>query len=146
MASPFALNGWWRLWIVISVLWLAVVAGFGVASWPEQDFASHRVEYINQLPETQRDLLVSDGSSTSETEVEMPNGQVLRFRPGTSQEAMTVVARAYASSARDARSVEKRRLICALGTLAVIPSGMLAVLGLAFAWVRRGFCIHGGPL
>lgn len=30
------LGGWWRLWIVVTVLWFVLVVAFGIAVWPSR--------------------------------------------------------------------------------------------------------------
>ncbi len=44
------LNGWQRLWVVLSVLYLLVVVGFAALLWPTAAGTWHRKEFIKRMP------------------------------------------------------------------------------------------------
>jgi hypothetical protein len=44
------LNGWQRLWVVVSTLYLLFVAVFVAFSWPTAETTWHREEFIARLP------------------------------------------------------------------------------------------------
>ena len=44
------LNGWQRLWIVVSILYLIPVVGIAALAWPTPEATSHRDEFIKRLP------------------------------------------------------------------------------------------------
>ena len=45
------LNGWQRLWIVLSVLYILPVGGLVIRAWPTPALIGHRDEFIDQMPE-----------------------------------------------------------------------------------------------
>lgn len=139
MKRRVKVSGWWRLWVVISAFWVAVVLGTGYALFPGSEMAMHKVEFVNALPETYRDRLSMDGTSSVGTEAEFPNGYVMKFRPGTGQEEMNEVAREYARLAQQSQSKDQRDFLIAGAAVAVVPIVLMAIVGLSVAWVRRGF-------
>ncbi len=44
------LNGWQRLWVLISILYLLPVAGITMITWPTPETTWHRDEFIAQMP------------------------------------------------------------------------------------------------
>ena len=155
------LNGWQRLWVVVSLAWGCVIAAACYVTRPTEEFAPHRPAFEYQLaPESRALLLSSDApysavegtnnqargkySSTllgyePAVEVEMPNGHVMRFRADSSQEDQERVAREYSEIAMAALAPERIEHIQLFALLAVLPSLVLLVLGLGIAWVRSGF-------
>jgi hypothetical protein len=44
------LNGWQRLWVLISILYLLPVAGIAIITWPTPEKTWHRDEFVEQMP------------------------------------------------------------------------------------------------
>jgi hypothetical protein len=44
------LNGWQRLWVILSVLYLLPVVGLTILFWPTPETTWHRAEFIGQMP------------------------------------------------------------------------------------------------
>jgi hypothetical protein len=139
MTHRSTLGGWWRLWIVCSVIWLISVVSGSYALFPGDGMASHSVEFVNSLPEKYRNRLSLDGTSPIGTEAEFPNGYVMKFRAGISQDEMSEVAREYAKNAAQSHKREQRSFLKAAAAVATVPIALTAILGLSIAWVRRGF-------
>jgi len=57
------LNGWQRLWVVLSALWLVVVVGFTVFLWPTSKTMWHRDEFIRRMPADARAHVAASYSS-----------------------------------------------------------------------------------
>jgi hypothetical protein len=78
------LNGWQRLWVVLSALSFAVVSIVSVNLWPnsqeiEKDFFNEVYRLIDKNIDPQIRLLSLD-RDTSTARVEMPDGRVANFR------------------------------------------------------------------
>lgn len=76
------LNGWQRLWIVVSAVYLLVVSAVVALFWPSPETTFHRDEFINRMLAESRLVLRSiyageyaarDDSAASPS-VKMPNG------------------------------------------------------------------------
>lgn len=44
------LNGWQRLWVIISILYLLPVVGINIMFWPSPETTWHRDEFITRMP------------------------------------------------------------------------------------------------
>jgi hypothetical protein len=83
MTAP--LNGWQRLWIVVSAIYLLVVVGTVGFVWPTFETTDHRPEFIQRMPEAMRAHIAASYASEWEaredksgtTRQVMPNGAVL---------------------------------------------------------------------
>ena len=139
MKSLTQLGGWWRLWIVCSVIWLLVVLSASYALYPVDAMAPHSTEFINALPERHRDRLSLDGTSPVGTEAEFPNGYVMKFRAGISRDEMNEVGREYAKQAEQSHVKEQQSFLKTAVGVAIVPIALTAILGLSIAWIRRGF-------
>src|SRR2546425_7620184 len=50
-AMAVRLNGWQRLWLVLSILYLVPILALAVVSWPTAATTRHREEFIERLPD-----------------------------------------------------------------------------------------------
>jgi hypothetical protein len=81
-------NGWQRLWIVVSVLYLVAVLAIGYLNWPTFERTWHQDDFIAQMPEEARKHVVASYPSkfdarddrSSYVRAVMPNGAVLVIR------------------------------------------------------------------
>lgn len=133
------LNGWQRLWILASTVWISAIAAIGYSTRPVGEFAPHHSTYHYQLTPASRALLLDSGSNDAAVEVEMPNGHVLRFLSTSSRTDQERVSREYheltVKAQATARASHNRFYIL----LAIIPCLAVGLAGLGVAWVRRGF-------
>jgi hypothetical protein len=44
------LNGWQRLWVILSILYLLLVVGVTILFWPTPETMGHRDEFITMMP------------------------------------------------------------------------------------------------
>jgi hypothetical protein len=132
------MGGWWRLWVVGSLVWVASVAAFTYTTWPSQPQAPDHPAFHYQLESKQREMLADEGVTTG-TGVLMPNGYTLQFKPDVDQDAMAAVAQAYHAITVRAQGEARRSLVLTSLQVAVIPCLVLAALGWGIGWVRRGF-------
>lgn len=173
MARP--LGGWWRLWIVVSVIYGGLVAAYTWMLWPEVSRVQHDARFIKQMSpgalavleapktiaELERALIEADRSGATEQArtlarrirdlregrewetapivLEMPNGHEFKVAGDTKDEQAKLVGKEYV---RLLQSVAAEQRFAAVGTALLawlIPSLLLCGLGLAVAWVIRGF-------
>jgi hypothetical protein len=43
------LNGWQRLWVLVSIFYLLPVAGIALITWPRPETTRHRDEFIARM-------------------------------------------------------------------------------------------------
>lgn len=137
------INGWWRLWIVSSLLWLLAISGIAYKTWPTDDFAPHHPAFYYQLSAKQRAVLETEVTNPVGDAVEMPNGYILHFRDGVQSSEQESVAHAYHTITVKAQAKAREEYLENYAVLALIPCVLVALLGIGVAWVRRGFKAGG---
>lgn len=140
------LNGWQRLWVLTMTLGLIAAASIAIYTQPsiaEINNSSHLYELLKPEHRSLLSLHDSERPSLTSEELgfqgEMPNGHVLVFRKGVTEEQTLPVAREY-NSLIEEKLLKKQ--IMHFGLALVIwftVSIFVYLLGWAIAWVRRGF-------
>jgi len=147
------LNGWQRLWIVLSAIYLLLLVGLAIDLWPRPETTSHREEFLTRMPAELRARIDAayatksgwDAASPSfvpdPQPVEFPNGAVLRIRGAKAgdTEPDVRVAAAYWAVVESATRAARWRTTWVTALVWLVPCLTLYALGWAVAWVRRGF-------
>jgi hypothetical protein len=156
------LNGWQRLWIVLSAIYLLLIAGLTIVFWPTPETTGHREEFLTRMPADLRGKVDAAYSSTFQWEeamkratppgttpgfipdpqpVTLPNGAVLQIRvtkKGDTEPDFRV-ADAYWAVVQSATRAARWQTAWAMALVWLVPCLTLYALGWAVAWVRRGF-------
>jgi len=124
-------RGMFRLWLILSCLWMATVAAIGYSSWPSstvQQAATSKdpKAYPGPLPEYLKDETLPP---------EDPNNAFADFpRPGTSR---------FAEALKDFSAVNAQQsaqqLAVTTAKLALIPPALIFIVGIGLTWAFRGF-------
>ncbi|MBI3001860.1 MAG: hypothetical protein HYY46_25875 [Deltaproteobacteria bacterium] len=143
------LNGWQRLWILVSVLWFVVVAFFTSALLPNS-VPPERV--YERLPKEMSAKLLkvvsnpfdifdkSDRAEEVGISLHVDSGDTLWFRKGVTIKEAELVANTYDELLRQSLRHERIQHLFPYAFLFwVVPCAVLYALGWAIAWVRRGF-------
>jgi hypothetical protein len=148
MTAP-RIGGWWRIWIVGSVLYGAVVA---LTSWPDAPRADTIMWDDSQLTRvSDRTLDILAGKvqpafaadapewARAPRVLELPNGQTLNVPGNTTDEQIQEVtkdlARVRKSIANERHNGALRRILI----LWIAPCAIALILGWSITWIRRGF-------
>ena len=106
------LNGWQRLWIVVSTIYMVVLALFVIADFPTPGKILHRDQFYNELPNESRQRLIRadvapPGSPSGRSYayelfcnelhdiVFATNNHKLCFRNGVTENEKAVIAQQY---------------------------------------------------
>ena len=161
------LNGWQRLWVVVSGCWLAVVAVVAWAAWPVPSQVSVPEVFERVDPELRSRFDISGSAAafarrlggrvvplepakpiTDEQGNPLPPGpivdisdHVLQFVPGLTGPEMTTAAAAYDDALQQVTAQKRRRAFGVALAVWLAPVMVVYVLGAAVAWVRRGFLV-----
>ena len=150
------LNGWQRLWVLLSLIYSIPVAVVALLQFPTTNESYHTDDFYRELrKESLSKLVISPSKSKSGgsfidpddigTQVEMPNGHLLPFKKGVTDDEMRTVAREYHSITERA-TLNRRLRIVGYSLLAwITPCVALYLVGVGIAWVRRGFRSEGAP-
>ena len=151
------LNGWQRLWVVVSAIYMVVLARFVVADFPTPGKISHRAQFYEELPkESLSRLIRADAASTPSTGtgrdlsyelfcddprdvVLAVNNHKLCFRNGGTETEKTMIAQQYNQLLQRAARSERLEWLGHTFLVWVVPCAVLYALGAAIGWVLRGF-------
>jgi hypothetical protein len=143
------LSGWWRLWIVASVIYGAMIVVFTWHSYPHVESISYEASHLKRLSD--RTLLILGGrvqpSIAADTPMwarapiilEMPNGHRFEVIGNTTPEQSKEVAKDYVDVLN---SIANERRISALKDAFLawtVPCLLILALGWAVGWIQRGF-------
>ena len=143
------LGGWWRLWIVASVVYGAIIAVFTWNSYPRVGSISYEASHLKLLSD--RTLLILGGRvqppipadtpkwAHGPIILEMPNGHKFEVLGNTTPEQSKEVAKDYVGVLN---SIANEQRISALqyAFLAwAVPCLLVLALGWAVIWIYRGF-------
>jgi hypothetical protein len=157
------LNGWQRLWIVFSLLWLLAVFVVAYSKWPIAASISRLEIYRRLSSDSARFIsnyeLVMNGDPAADWmilptplphfEVVDVSGHVIIFaRPspecptcGTPDDQKERILRECRAVLRQLLSDGRRSIIEQTSARALVPPIAIYLLGWSVAWVRRGFAI-----
>jgi hypothetical protein len=149
------LSGWSRLWIVSSMLLLALVAGFTYQKWPSTTEAEIRL-YLDVNRAIYEQLLEPKGAAGKISAKDMlrlverdsdfiERGDWLAKADRQMSESPNVdFGAANARYERALRGIadDRKELILRSSLLWVIPVILLYVIGWSIGWVRRGFKVQ----
>jgi len=139
------LNGWQRLWVLVSGLYLVSVIAFVALEFPKPENVSHTPALLKQLSSQSRSLLVpedKDGWQNAEdwgTDVEMPNGSRLSFKKGVPENDMSVAAKEYWAAVTMIANERRLSLVGYAALWWFIPCFAVYIIGWTVGWVYRGF-------
>jgi hypothetical protein len=141
------LNGWQRLWVVLSVLYLVPVIGIAVILFPKQesldesrvyDSISAVVSYVEKTEKAR----ISEGVYTirSKHYGDLPNDEIIQrlHEKWCGKVDFTTIEEDYKQKL-DALPTERAKTAGIAFLAWLVPVIALYVLGLAIGWIIRGF-------
>lgn len=152
------LNGWQRLFVVISLLWTVIVVGYSISLWPKMTKHELFAEWARERVEAMR-TYSSEGLSHAEfrarvfgektdEEIAQPNGFDLATARTVGENIgaemmraaeVEVIDQKYGPLVLQAPTASRSVFLLSAAALWVAPLLALALLGMAAAWVRDGF-------
>jgi hypothetical protein len=151
------LNGWQRLWVVVSTMYMVVLALFVVPDFPTPSKILHRAQFYDELPqESLARLIRADASSTPSTGtgrnlsyelfcddsrdvVLAANNHKLCFRSDVTETERTMITQQYNALLKRATRSERLGRLGYMFLVWVVPCVVLYGVGTATGWVLRGF-------
>ena len=138
----FTLNGWRRLWLVLCATYLLAVVGMSWTMWPELRTSKSDVHYLSAADK--KAMIIPDADGWTElvsgaTDVKLPNGEQIAFRPGVSDVTIRQVSRDYWRVVEARVQAERLQVLGVVGAIWLVPCIALYAAGAAVAWVLAGF-------
>ena len=143
------LGGWWRLWIVVSVIYGVIVVVFTWDNYPHVERISYDETHLKRLSD--QTLLILSGRvqppipadtpkwARAPIILEMPNGHTFEVLGNTTPEQSKEVAKDYVGVLN---SIANERRVSALQYAFfawAIPCLLVLAFGHAVSWIYRGF-------
>ena len=142
------LNGWRRLWIMLSGLWLIAVMVLAYTRWPTEPPSSFW-EAADVVREIRPDVLWalkprSPQNASKPGKIEIDWDELRKEQEWNAAHPEVGIVSSYEydrANALIASAVRQRQRLFVSKAIAawVLPVAMLYMLGWAIAWVRRGF-------
>ena len=141
-------KGWFRLWIMATIVWLGVVAFYTWQKWPLPETTTHKPDFLSKvMPQTALSDCPPKGSD-EECEklaaivVTMPNGYRLRLSlPDTDPDSLAA-AKSYWQAVELASGKQANAFLLSAGMIWLGSSVAVLLFGIGIVWVIRGFRSH----
>ena len=139
------LNGWQRLWIVFSLILLAVIIVADIILFPSARDISHNKLFEDKLSTASKEMLapVDDKGIIWDDvvglKIEMPNKHILRFAKSVSSSEAEIVSKEYYHILLEKVYVKRFQSILLALAIWAGTIGITYVLGWSIGWIYRGF-------
>lgn len=142
------LNGWQRLWIVTSVMYLFVVIFLAVVSFPSPENYTDSDKILKTLSTKSLEILAGKSrgvldkladEQSKQILVKYQNDQVLEFFPSTNKIDIEYVSKDYCDSVNKLTNTKRIMFSSQMFFAWIIPCIILYLLGLSINWVYSGF-------
>jgi len=143
------LGGWWRLWVVATVIYGAIIALYAWNTFPRVENVAYEQKHLKSLSD--RTLLIFAGrvqpQSPADTPewarapiiLEMPNGHTFEVPGNTTPEQAQEVAKDYVAVLNSIANERRFSAVVNAFLAWVIPCLVILALGGAVHWIYRGF-------
>lgn len=151
------LNGWQRLWVLVSGIYLILVIFFAAISLPKPESIPHSQTIYNQLAPGLRDKII-DGKTSYEIATDfvpveparpirkietdsilMLNGHTVIFYSEVTKDEKEAIEKQYRVIIEKLTTKKQLKHIGIAFILWIVPLIALYLLGLSIGWVYRGF-------
>lgn len=132
------MNGWYRLWILLSFITLIAGAIYISASWPTAKSIADSLSLYEHLDPSAR-AQIEENESNSNIGVQMPNGHIIYLKNDVTASRKTEVLRQYETAIERNLRSKREDLITQVMLACLFISTSILISGLLVAWVIRGF-------
>ena len=146
LQSGKRINGWWRLWIVVSLIWLIFAISYAIAGWFDEglnkEFANHN-KILNQINPDKKKIIVENykpNSGINVKRVEMVDSdRIINFKSDAEENEMVEFGGFYFETGKSIQFKKRTDYILIVLAIFTLPPIIIAVLGKSIAWIIKGF-------
>ena len=154
------LNGWHRLWIFLSVVYLILVASYVIIGFPTPKKIPHEADFYKKLSKRSAEMIIpanhADAVILGDESVvpldalpqrliwelkmkklEMPNGHTIAFSAKFSEEDMRIASQEYWKAVEQKATEKRRHLLLYAFLFWLAPCMGLFALGWSINWVHK---------
>lgn len=140
------LNGWWRLWIVVSLIWIVFAISYAIAGWFDEglnkEFANHH-QILTQINPDKKKIIVENykpNSGVNVKRVEMVDSdRIINFKSDAEENEMVEFGGFYFETGKSMQFKKRTDYILIALAIFTLPPIIIAVLGKSIAWIIKGF-------
>ena len=163
------LNGWHRLWILLSIIYFVLVISYVIIKFPKAENIQHAGEFYKKLSKKSAEMIISTtyedtiglggkdvtGEFYHSTNLsrefilvpgpergineKMPNGHTIVFRYNCSEEDIRIASQEYWKAVEQKASEKRRHLLLYAFLFWIVPCMGLYALVWSINWVYKGF-------
>lgn len=137
------LDGWHRLWILICIIYLAVVVSYVIIEYPKAEQIQHTAEYYRELSTESAQMIVSTSSQEKSLgehiEVEMPNGHIIVFKDEYPEKEFKKVCLEYWDLVEQKATEKRVNFLIYAFLFWIVPCIGIYAFGWGISWVYKGF-------
>jgi hypothetical protein len=150
LKSGKIINGWWRIWIVFSTIWVSLVLFKSITEWFEYglnaEISPSQYSIYEEIDSQNKSLIFESqeqakGSKFKEAEI-INHGSIILFKSNATEEQMREFVKSYCNIGRSLQFKKRRDYILFGSGLIFIPPMILLISGKTIAWIISGFKSH----
>ena len=145
LKSRSGINGWWRIWIVVSTIWFLIVISYCTINWFEEkldkEVANH-YKIIESLDVEYRRMILQHFEKKTGVDVqrvEFPNGQMVDFKLPIDENKMNDFGKIYWESGKSIQFNNRKNFISISLSFLILPPFAIAAIGVSVGWIVKGF-------
>ena len=140
------LNGWWRLWIVVSIIWIIFAVAYAIAGWFDdglnKEFANHQ-QILTQINPDKKKIIVENyepNSGINVKHVEMVDSdRIINFKSDVEENKMVEFGDFYFETGKSIQLKKRTDYILIALAIFTLPPIIIAALGKSIQWIIKGF-------
>jgi hypothetical protein len=150
VAKANQLNGWWRIWIVLSLIWVSWALFKSTTEWLNYGLNNEMATnpysiYVELDPQAKSLIFESEEEANGAVikRVRIKNhGSTILFKPNATEEQMREFVKSYCNIGRSLQFEKRKDYILFGSGLIFIPPMILLISGQIIAWIISGFKSH----
>ena len=140
------LNGWWRLWIVSSIIWIIFAISYSIVRWFDdglnQEIANHH-QILNQIKFDKKQIIVENyepNSGINVKPVELVDlNRVINFKSDAEINKIEEFIDFYVENGKSMQIKKRTDYILIALAVFTLPPIIIVVLVKSIAWIIKGF-------
>ena len=144
------LNGWWRIWIVLSLIWVSLVLFKSITEWFEyglnKEISPRQYSIYQEIDSQDKSLIFeseeeANGAAIKRVRIQNHDSIIL-FKSNVEKEQMREFVISYSNIGRSLQLKKRKDCIVFASGLIFIPPMILLISGKTIAWIISGFKSH----
>ena len=140
------INGWWRLWIVSSIIWIIFAISYAIVRWFDhglnKEIANHH-QILNQINLDKKQIIVENYEPNSGVNVKpvklVDLDRVINFKSDAERNKIEEFIDFYVENGKSMQIKKRTDYILIALAVFILPPIIIVVLVKSIAWIITGF-------